>query len=138
LLGTFASLFILGGVLSPFYSDSSHKWEWDASVGMIIFGLFLGFCAALVMRPAGLEKRSPLWLPAVSGFISSFCVLIITVCFVIYLNSSASHMAAWMHSVLAISIVSSLLSATVCLVSGAIYFVRRKTKSGGPTNAPNI
>ncbi|MGD0057959.1 MAG: hypothetical protein ABSD58_00935 [Verrucomicrobiia bacterium] len=52
LLGAFAGLFIITGICFPFYTDSSHRVDWGAAVGLIVIGLFLGFCAARIMKPS--------------------------------------------------------------------------------------
>ena len=51
LLATIAGLFIFTGICSPFYADSIHDMAWGLAVAMIAFGLFLGFCAARLIRP---------------------------------------------------------------------------------------
>jgi hypothetical protein len=51
LLAVIAGLFIFTGICSLFYADSIHKADWGLAVVMIVFGVFLGFCAARLIRP---------------------------------------------------------------------------------------
>ena len=51
LLAAIAGLFIFTGICSPFYADSTHKVDFGLTITMIVFGLFLGFCAARLIRP---------------------------------------------------------------------------------------
>jgi apolipoprotein N-acyltransferase len=135
-VATFASLFILTGVLSPFYADSSHKWNWVAAVALVLLGLFLGFCAALIAWPDALSGRPPLWFPAVSGFACSCFVLTIFACAAIYGFSSATTMPGGLRTAIALSFVGAVLSALVCIITGIAALLRRKKEPTKPSTPP--
>ena len=126
LIGTFGALFIFAGLLSPVYADSTHKWDWSAAMGMMVLGIFLVFCAALIENPAILRNRPPTWYPAMSGFACSCSVLALTVCVVVTWRYSPGDPPKWVRSVLALSLVSGVLSAVVCIITGIAAVVRRK------------
>jgi hypothetical protein len=52
LLGRMAALFIILGICTPiFAAGSSRHMSWGLPVAMILLGLFLGFCAARLVKP---------------------------------------------------------------------------------------
>lgn len=51
LLAIIAGLFIFTGICAPFQADSIQNVKWGLAVTMTLIGLFLGVCAARVIRP---------------------------------------------------------------------------------------
>jgi hypothetical protein len=130
LIGTFGALFIFVGLYSPFMTEPSHKWDWGAATGVMVVGIFLLFCAALIENPAMLRNCPPAWYPAVSGFACSCSVLALTVCVVVTWRSSPGDPPKWVRSVLALSLVGGSLAAIVCILTGIAAVVRWKAKRG--------
>lgn len=133
LVGAFASLFLLTGIVSPFYADSAHKWNWAAAAALIMLGLFLFFCAALLAWPGFLSGRPPLWFPAVSGVACSCFVLMIFACAVVYACSSSTTMPGALRAAIILSFVGALLSALVCIITGIAALLRRKKEPTNPS-----
>lgn len=134
LLAKFAGLFILVGIASPLYAHSLKKTEWGFVVAMILFGLFLGFCAALLVNPPHSQNRPPFWLPAVSGLVCSSFVVVMAgyLCFV-WLAPKADF-PGWARDVLAFSAIGSVLAALVCLVTGISAILKSRRLAHGPSN----
>jgi hypothetical protein len=136
LLGKFAGLFIIVGILSPLYSDSSFKAKWSIAVSMVAFGLFLGFCAALLVNPASTHDRPPFWLPAVSGLVCSFFVIVMAGCACIIAFASKGDYSAGFRYVLSFSVIGSVLAAVVCLATGIPAILKARRLNRNRLNQP--
>jgi hypothetical protein len=131
LLARLGGLFIIAGICSPLYAHSSIKTEWKTALSMIVFGLCLGFCAALLVKPSFAQNRPPFWLPAISGIVCSCFILVMTGCFAVVWFTPKSRIPGWVGYILFLSLVSSVLSAIICLITGfsAVRKARRSARS---------
>ncbi len=121
-------LLIVGGICSPLYRDSSHL-EPGQVVCMVMFGIFLVFCAVLLLKPPIVEDRPPFWFPAISGFVCSCCVLVFAVWLVIKWSTPTTVLPGWTLYVVGLCVAGSVLSAIVCVVTttSAVLQLKRKT-----------
>jgi hypothetical protein len=120
-------LTIISGVCSPLYSDSSDIQP-SVILWMAVFGGFLILCAVLLLRLPIVEHRPPFWFPAISGFLCSCFVLVITVWFTLNWAEPAAGLSSWIGYLLAFCVAGTVLSAIVCVLTGmaAVSQLRQK------------
>jgi zinc transporter ZupT len=135
LLARFGGLFIVAGVCSPLYAHSSAKSEFWTAASMVVFGLLLGICAALLVKPSFTQNRPLFWLPAISGLMCSSFVIVLTGCFLFTFFTPKKDIPDWIRYALFLSAGGGLVSATVCIAT-AISAIRKARAATPLFNQP--